>query len=83
MTIKKCGKNLSGNGRPNTNWAIAFSDYCNVTTACNLGTGNLSFTNTAGWCNISALINSKSGFNLYDETAQTIYINGSGGIKLG
>jgi len=67
----------------NTNWAINFSHYCNVTTACNLGTGNLSFTNNTGWCNISALINSKNGFNLYDETAQTIYINGSGGIKLG
>jgi hypothetical protein len=63
----------------NTNWAIAMSDYCNITSACNLGTGNLSFTAT-GWCNISNTINTKSGFNLANN--QNVYLWKSGGIIL-
>jgi len=67
----------------NTNWVINMSDYCNITTNCNLGTGNLSFTNNIGWCNVSATINTKSGFNLYSSTAQTLYLNQSGNILIG
>ena len=63
----------------NTNWAINMSHYCNVTTACDLGTGNLTFTGT-GWCNISATVETKTGFNLANN--QNIYLNGSGGIIL-
>ena len=67
----------------NNNWAIKMSDYCNITSTCNLSNGNLSFTDSVGYCNISAKIYTKSGFNLYSSTAQTIYINGSGGIFIG
>ena len=37
-------------------WEIAMSDYCNITEACDLTIGTLSFTG-AGWCNCSAAIN--------------------------
>lgn len=37
-------------------WEVDMSDYCNITDACDLTTGTLSFTG-AGWCNCSAKIN--------------------------
>jgi len=37
------------------NWEIAMSDYCNITEACDLTTGTLSFTGS-GYCSIDATI---------------------------
>lgn len=37
----------------NTNWEIDLSDYCNITTTCDLGYGNITFVN-----NGSVLFNS-------------------------
>ena len=42
----------------NTNWNISLSDYCNVTTTCNLGTGNISFYGT-GYTMFNSTINCK------------------------
>jgi hypothetical protein len=64
----------------NTNWEINMSHYCNLTTNCDLGTGNLTFTDT-GWCNVSATIETKTGFNLANN--QIVYINGTGVILIG
>lgn len=63
----------------NTNWTISMTDYCNITSACNIGTGNLSFTG-AGYCNISNTItaNKRGAFNL--TNGATIYLYKSGGI---
>lgn len=33
----------------NTDWAVALSDYCVITTACDLGTGKLSFTGSGNF----------------------------------
>lgn len=49
-------------------WEIDMSDYCNITTACDLTTGTLSFTG-AGWVNCSAAVNTT---NLGDPGATGI-----------
>ena len=55
-------------------WEIAMSDYCNITTACDLTTGTLSFTG-AGWCNCNASVDTT---NLGDPGASGIlYIQDS------
>ncbi len=40
----------------NQDWEIDMSDYCNITSDCNLGTGTLSFTGS-GYVNCNATIN--------------------------
>jgi len=56
------------------NWEIAMSDYCNITTACDLTTGTLSFTG-AGWTNCNASVDTT---NLGDPGASGIlYIQDS------
>ena len=39
----------------NNNWEIDMSDNCEITEACDLGTGTLSFTG-AGWCKCNASV---------------------------
>jgi hypothetical protein len=54
----------------NTNWAIALGDYCVITTNCNLGTGNITFTGTGNITfdaqinasNIGALPDGQTGY---------------------
>jgi len=41
----------------NTNWEVNMEDYCNLTTTCNLGTGNLSWIGSFGYFNCSAQLN--------------------------
>ena len=56
------------------NWEIDMSDYCNITEACDLTTGTLSFTG-AGWCNCNASVDTT---NLGDPGASGIlYIQDS------
>jgi len=56
------------------NWEIDMSDYCNITDACDLTTGTLSFTG-AGWCNCNASVDTT---NLGDPGASGIlYIQDS------
>jgi len=58
----------------NTNWEIDMSDNCNITEACDLTTGTLSFTG-AGWCNCNASVDTT---NLGDPGASGIlYIQDS------
>ena len=55
-------------------WEIDMSDYCNITDACDLTTGTLSFTG-AGWCNCNASVDTT---NLGDPGASGIlYIQDS------
>jgi hypothetical protein len=63
----------------NTNWVIAMTDYCNITSACNLGTGNLSFTG-AGYCNISNTVTTNKLWNANLSNGATVYLYKSGGI---
>lgn len=39
----------------NTNWEVSLADHCNITTACDLGTGKLNFTGS-GYFNCNATI---------------------------
>lgn len=39
------------------NWQVNMSHNCNLTTVCNLGTGNLSWIGTSGYFNCSAQLN--------------------------
>jgi len=39
----------------NTNWNISMADYCNITDACDLGTGKMSFYES-GYCSVDAII---------------------------
>ena len=55
----------------NTNWLINMSDYCNVTTPCEIGTGHLNFTGT-GWALFNTSINS-TGFGL-PQSNQIVYV---------
>lgn len=56
------------------NWEIDMSDYCNITEACDLTTGTLSFTG-AGWCNCNASVDTT---NMGDPGASGIlYIQDS------
>ena len=63
----------------NTNWAIALTDYCVISSDCDLGTGILSFTG-AGNATISAAINTSnmtapgSGGTLYVTRYGRIYV---------
>jgi len=66
----------------NQNWVVNFSHFCTLTT-CDLGIGNFSVTNSTGWMNITGIIKSKSGFFLFKDTPQTIFINGTGGFRFG
>ena len=43
----------------NANWNISLSDSCNVTTTCNIGTGNISFYGT-GYTMFNSTINCKN-----------------------
>lgn len=43
----------------NTNWEIDLTDYCIITSTCNLGTGNITFINT-GNATFNATINAKN-----------------------
>lgn len=64
----------------NTNWAIDFSDNCNITSHCNLGTGNLSFTSAGNfWVHNDIII---SAGNINDTTAGTIWLNKNAIINL-
>ncbi|GAH87542.1 unnamed protein product, partial [marine sediment metagenome] len=55
-------------------WEIDMSDYCNITEACDLTTGTLSFTG-AGWCNCNASVDTT---NLGDPGASgVLYIQDS------
>ena len=39
------------------NWEVDMEDYCNLTSACNLGTGNLSWIGSSGYFNCSSNLN--------------------------
>ena len=55
-------------------------DYCNVTTTCNLGTGNITFTGT-GTTTFNATINTK---NLeYPVTNQILNIGSNAVVMVG
>jgi len=58
----------------NNNWEIDMADNCEITEACDLGTGTLSFTG-AGWCKCNASVDTT---NLGDPGASgTLYIQDS------
>ncbi|MBS3077001.1 hypothetical protein J4233_01885 [Candidatus Pacearchaeota archaeon] len=62
------------------NWEINMGDYCNVTTTCNLGTGNITFTGT-GTTTFNATINTK---NLeYPVTNQILNIGSNAVVMVG
>jgi len=63
----------------NTNWQIDMSDYCNITSNCNLGTGRLNFTG-AGYCNVSAIINT-TGMGMPSNNS-ILYIATAGRINI-
>ena len=58
----------------NTDWVVDMADVCEITLACNIGTGKLSFFNT-GTFSCDAEINSTGSTNL--TSGQTIFINNS------
>ena len=61
------------------NWEIDMSDFCNITSDCDLTTGTLSFTG-AGWCNCNASVNTT---NLGDPgTSGVLYIQDSCAITI-
>jgi hypothetical protein len=64
----------------NTNWAIALSDYCVISSDCNLGTGNITWTGT-GNITFNATINAKNIAGL--PANQLGYIGSSGRIIQG
>ena len=64
----------------NTNWAINMADYCNITSTCNLGTGNITFIGT-GTTIFNATINTK---NLeYPAVNQILNIGSNAIITIG
>jgi len=64
----------------NENWDIEMSDYCNITTNCNLGTGMLNFTGV-GETRCNASINT---IDLGDPgSSGTLYIQDSCLINVG
>ncbi|MGY4884899.1 MAG: hypothetical protein ACP5NZ_04950 [Nanobdellota archaeon] len=63
-----------------TNWEIDMSDYCNITTTCNLGTGNITFIG-AGETRFDALISMR---NLeYPTTNQILFVKSQAVIEVG
>lgn len=61
------------------NWEINMADHCNITSACDLTTGKLSFTG-AGWVNCNAAINTT---NLGDPgNGAILYVNSSCAITI-
>jgi len=62
-----------------TDWAVNMSKYCTLETACDLATGNLTFTDT-GWFNISNTLDCYTIGGL--ATGQTVYINGTGVLNI-
>jgi len=62
----------------NENWEIDLSDYCQISTNCNLGTGTLSFTGT-GAVFIDAIINT-TGLGS-PPANEIVWINNSGVIN--
>ncbi|HOF44334.1 MAG TPA: right-handed parallel beta-helix repeat-containing protein, partial [Candidatus Pacearchaeota archaeon] len=64
----------------NINWELDMSEYCNVTTNCDLGTGNMTFINV-GETRFNATV---STLNMeYPITGQTIFMQSGGLIKVG
>ncbi len=64
----------------NNNWEINMADYCVISTTCNLGTGNITFTGTG-----NATFNSAISFkNLeYPTSGQTLFIGSNAVIRVG
>jgi len=59
----------------NNNWEVDMTDYCVITTTCNIGTGTLSFINSGNFT-INAQINAE---NLGDlSLGQTIFMQSNG-----
>ena len=64
----------------NINWELDMSEYCNITTNCDLGTGNMTFINV-GETRFNATV---STLNMeYPITGQTIFMQSGGLIKVG
>ena len=63
------------------NWEIDMGDYCNITEACDLTTGNITFTNT-GWINCSAQLDVLNFGNLINNQIFWIF-NSSCEVNIG
>ena len=61
---------------PTNNWQINMGDYCNITSNCDLVTGNLSFIYT-GYVHCDAEINTFSFDYMNLSSGQTLWINSS------
>ncbi len=63
-----------------SNWELNMSDYCNITSNCNLGTGNINWTGT-GTTLFNASINTTN--MEYPSTDQKLNIGSNGLLKVG